>query len=202
MSQENVEIVRQMWEAFLGEDPVSGLAFCDPDIEWDGTNLPDGKVARGHEAIVEHAMRWAEMWDDWRMEPERFIDAGGDQVVLVFREIGRSEAACRWTSAMRSSTRCETARSSTERVSPIPTRLSKPWGCRRTKPGETNRVLSKTPPRRDSGNHSPRRAGRSGYPRGPCAAVSPGPGSLPGASSEKRAVVAVRNRNAGPAACP
>jgi ketosteroid isomerase-like protein len=91
MSRENVEIVRQMWEAFLGDDPWSGLSFCDPDIEWDGTNLPDGKVARGHEAIVEHTMQWAEMWDDWRMEPERFIDAGGDQVILVFREIGRSQ---------------------------------------------------------------------------------------------------------------
>jgi ketosteroid isomerase-like protein len=92
MSQENVEVVRQMWECFLGDNPVSGLSFCDPDIEWDGANLPDGKVARGHEAIVEHAMRWAEMWDDWRLEPERFIDAGGDQVVLVFREIGRSDS--------------------------------------------------------------------------------------------------------------
>jgi ketosteroid isomerase-like protein len=92
MSQENVEIVRRMWEAFLGDDPVRGLSFCDPDIEWDGRNLPDGTIARGPEAIVEHTMRWAEMWDDWTMEPERFIDAGGDQVVLVFRETGRSES--------------------------------------------------------------------------------------------------------------
>jgi hypothetical protein len=29
------------------------LSFCDPDIEWDGTNLFDGKLAGGHEAIVE-----------------------------------------------------------------------------------------------------------------------------------------------------
>jgi ketosteroid isomerase-like protein len=92
MSQENVEIVQRMWAAFLGDDPTSGLSYCDPDIEWDGTNLPDGTIARGHEAIVEHAMRWAEMWDDWTMEPERFIDAGGDQVILVFREIGRSDS--------------------------------------------------------------------------------------------------------------
>ena len=92
MSQENVEIVREMWGAFLGDDPTSGLSFCHPDIEWDGTNLPDGQVARGHEAIVEHLMRWAEMWDEWRMEPERLIDVGGDQVILVFREIGRSES--------------------------------------------------------------------------------------------------------------
>jgi ketosteroid isomerase-like protein len=95
MSQENVELVRQMWECFLGDDPVSGLSFCDPAIEWDGTNLPDGKVARGHEAIVEHALRWAEMWEGWRMQPEQFIDGGGDQVVLVFRETGRSESGLR-----------------------------------------------------------------------------------------------------------
>jgi ketosteroid isomerase-like protein len=81
-----------MWEALLGDDPASGLLFCDPDIEWDGTNLPDGRIARGHDAIVEHAARWAEMWDDWRLEPERFIDAGSDKVIIVFREIGRSES--------------------------------------------------------------------------------------------------------------
>jgi ketosteroid isomerase-like protein len=92
MSQENVEVVRRMWEAFLGSDPLQGLSFCDPDIEWDGTNLPDGTVARGHEAILEHALRWAEMWEDWRMEPQQFIDAGGDKVVLIFRELGRSES--------------------------------------------------------------------------------------------------------------
>jgi ketosteroid isomerase-like protein len=37
-------------------------------------------------------MRWAEMWEGWTMEPERFIDAGGDLVVLVFRELGRSKS--------------------------------------------------------------------------------------------------------------
>jgi uncharacterized protein len=92
MSEENVEIVRRMWEAFLGEEPISALSFYDPDVEWDGTNLPDGQVAHGLEAIVEHTSRWAEMWDDWTMELEEFIDAGSDQVVLVFRERGRSES--------------------------------------------------------------------------------------------------------------
>ena len=81
-----------MWEAFRSDDPISGLAFCHPDIEWDGSNLPDGKIERGHEAVVEHAMKWAEMWSEWTMEPEQFVDAGSDQVVLVFRETGRSDS--------------------------------------------------------------------------------------------------------------
>lgn len=92
MSRENVEIVRSMWNAFLAEDLTGGLSVCDPEIEWDGTNLPDGKIAKGREALVEHAIRWAEIWEDWTIEPQRFIDVGGESVVMIFRETGRSES--------------------------------------------------------------------------------------------------------------
>jgi ketosteroid isomerase-like protein len=78
--------------SILGDDPVSALSFYDPDVEWDGTNLPDGKIARGHEAIVDHMLRWAEMWDGWPVEAEQFIDAGADQVIVLFRETGRSDS--------------------------------------------------------------------------------------------------------------
>ena len=43
MSREAVDIVRRMWAALLGDDPSSGLSFCDPDIEWDGTKYEDPK---------------------------------------------------------------------------------------------------------------------------------------------------------------
>jgi ketosteroid isomerase-like protein len=68
MSQENVEVVRRMWEAFLRRDFDQALAAFHPDIEWDGTNLPDGTIARGHQAIVEHSARWFGMWEDWAIE--------------------------------------------------------------------------------------------------------------------------------------
>ena len=64
MSQENVEIVRRMWDAWQAGDVQTALSFYDPDVEWDGTNLPDGHVARGHEAIMDHIRRWADEWDD------------------------------------------------------------------------------------------------------------------------------------------
>lgn len=90
MSVENVELVRRMREAFLGNDVQSALAFYDPDVEWDGTNLPDGHVGRGLDAIVDHLARWSAMWERWTVEVERVIDAGGDHVVVFIRETGRS----------------------------------------------------------------------------------------------------------------
>jgi ketosteroid isomerase-like protein len=91
MSQENVEVVRGMWEAFLRQDFEAALSAFDPDVEWDGTNLPDGRVARGHDAVRDHTARWASTWADWRVELEQFIDAG-DEVVLFIREKGLSKS--------------------------------------------------------------------------------------------------------------
>jgi ketosteroid isomerase-like protein len=90
MSRENVELVQRMWKAFLENDFETALSSYDPDIEWDGTNLPDGKVGRGLDAIMDHMTRWADMWESWNVEVERVIDAGADQVVVFIRETGRS----------------------------------------------------------------------------------------------------------------
>jgi ketosteroid isomerase-like protein len=89
MSQENVEIVQRMWQAFLENDVEAALSSYDPDVEWDGTNLPDGQVSRGVDAILDHIARWSAIWESWTVEVERVIDAG-DQVVVLIRETGRS----------------------------------------------------------------------------------------------------------------
>src|SRR5215207_8315711 len=61
-------------------------------VEWDGTNLPDGKISRGLDAIVEHLTKWAELWETWEVELEQVIDADGDQVIVFIRERGRTTA--------------------------------------------------------------------------------------------------------------
>jgi ketosteroid isomerase-like protein len=91
MSEENVEIVRRMWDAFLAGDVPAALWFYAPDVEWDGTNLPDGRIGHGHQAILDHVARWAGVWDDWTVEVERVHEVGSDQVVLFMREKGRSD---------------------------------------------------------------------------------------------------------------
>lgn len=92
MSDANVAVVRGMWEAFLRSDFETALSAFDADVEWDGTNLPDGTVSRGLDAVVDHMTRWAEMWEIWEVELEDVIDAGENRVIVFFRERGRSKA--------------------------------------------------------------------------------------------------------------
>jgi ketosteroid isomerase-like protein len=91
MSEEGVVVVRAFWEAFIRNDFATALATFDADVEWDGTNLPDGKVSRGLDAVVNHARSWAEIWEDWEVELEDVIDAGEDRVIAFFRERGHSK---------------------------------------------------------------------------------------------------------------
>src|SRR5665648_637319 len=70
MSAESVAVVRGMWEAFLRNDFEDSLSAFDPDIEWDGTNLPDGAISHGLDAVVDHTTKWAETWETWEVELE------------------------------------------------------------------------------------------------------------------------------------
>jgi ketosteroid isomerase-like protein len=92
MSRANVEVVRRMWEAFQQNDQEAALSAFDPDVEWDGTNLPDGNVSRGLGAVVAHVTRWAEAWDTWEVALEEVVDAGDDRVIAFIRERGRTKA--------------------------------------------------------------------------------------------------------------
>jgi ketosteroid isomerase-like protein len=83
MSEANVAVVRHMWEAFLRKDFAASLGAFDPDVEWDGTNLPDGKISRGLDAANDHVRRWAEMWETW--DRRGFADADEALVVAGLR---------------------------------------------------------------------------------------------------------------------
>ncbi len=53
MSEENVEIVRRSYEAFMQGDPEAALSAYSPDTEWDDTRFrPEGKVHRGRDEVA------------------------------------------------------------------------------------------------------------------------------------------------------
>lgn len=87
MSQENVELARTIYDRFnrLGEPPWE---FFHPDAEFDATNVVGFGVLKGREQVVPALRDYAAAWDDWRMEPEEFID-GGEQVMATVLDRGR-----------------------------------------------------------------------------------------------------------------
>jgi ketosteroid isomerase-like protein len=87
MSQENVELVRRAYAEFKGGR--FNVDFLDPEIEWRGPReFPDlAEPHFGHEGVGRYLDKVYEAFDDYRMVPEEFIDAGDDQV-LVFSRAG------------------------------------------------------------------------------------------------------------------
>jgi ketosteroid isomerase-like protein len=86
MSQENVEIVRAAFESFLGGDQEKTAQLVDPKVEFHGTvgGLQEGQIAYGQSDIDQtFESQDLEAWEERRLEPEEFIDAGDDVVVLL-----------------------------------------------------------------------------------------------------------------------
>jgi ketosteroid isomerase-like protein len=88
MSRENVDIVRRGYEALAGGR--IDFETLDPEIEWRGPReFPDLAEPRyGHEGVRQYMAKLSEVFDEYRMVAEEFIDAGGDQVLVFSREGG------------------------------------------------------------------------------------------------------------------
>ena len=89
MSQENVEIVRELLTAFEQRDHERAFDNYDPDIEWDASGMaatvPDlAGIYRGHDGVRTYWRRWLSAWKDIDFELEDVLD-GGDEVVALIR---------------------------------------------------------------------------------------------------------------------
>jgi ketosteroid isomerase-like protein len=84
MSQENVEIVRRGYDAYVRGDLDSALAAFDPEIEIYDHDIPDSGEYRGLDGLLRWQADWDASWASWRWQPEEFIDAG-DRVVAVLQ---------------------------------------------------------------------------------------------------------------------
>ena len=84
MSQENVELVRGFFEAYLRGDLETALAGFDPKVEIYDHDIPDAGEYRGLEGLLRWQDDWGREWESWRWDPEEYIDAG-DRVVAALR---------------------------------------------------------------------------------------------------------------------
>jgi ketosteroid isomerase-like protein len=94
MSEENVELVRRLSELLERRDWRGMTDLLDPNVELHGTvgGLEEGKILRGLGQISRaFETEDDEVWDEHRIEPKEFIDAG-DRVVVLQREYQRSKS--------------------------------------------------------------------------------------------------------------
>ncbi len=96
MSQENVELIQRVFEAFNREDTAALAALSDEDLEFISVFAEvdtGGAIHRGRKLWATYFARIHETWDEWRTEDVRIFDAGDDRVAVVFRLIGKGKSS-------------------------------------------------------------------------------------------------------------
>jgi ketosteroid isomerase-like protein len=85
VSEENLAVVRRVYEAFDARDVDALIAICTADVEFlpVTANLTTGGVPyRGHDGLRLYFEDVARVWDDVRLYPDALDDRGDTVVVL------------------------------------------------------------------------------------------------------------------------
>ena len=94
MSEENIEAVRRLFTAVEERDLAGVLAAYDENIVIrEAQSLPYGGEFHGHEGGERHALKALEVWGKLQSPNERtlnarFLDAGEDYVIVLWRQRG------------------------------------------------------------------------------------------------------------------
>jgi ketosteroid isomerase-like protein len=99
MSQENVEVVRRIYDAAARRDDETPFEFYAEDIVWDLSNsgrslLSPQPIYYGHDGVRQAWRDGLSVFDEVDYELEELVDAG-DRVLAVIheQEIGRASGA-------------------------------------------------------------------------------------------------------------
>ena len=97
MSRENVEVVRKVYEAVAAGNRQEVLKLYDPEVEIDGSRLPETSlmgetVLRGHDGLRYFTRNWSEAWESFEDHCDELIAVGEYVVALVTRR-GRGRAS-------------------------------------------------------------------------------------------------------------
>jgi ketosteroid isomerase-like protein len=99
MSQENVEVVRQLFETFQEGvkrgDYTAGFdaELVSEELEWIAIPGLGLGTYKGREGFVEFIELWVGEFDDWWLDVDQLIDAGDDRVVTIYRQTGTGKGS-------------------------------------------------------------------------------------------------------------
>ena len=90
MTSANVDLVRRVFDEYARGSFAAAAEFTHPDFEMRlQTSHPLAGTLRGPRDATKAMADWMESFEGFNGEAEQFIDAGGDRVVVAFRERGR-----------------------------------------------------------------------------------------------------------------
>ena len=90
MSQVNVKVVREAWEASERHDNEAVFRLYDADVEVQGLHALGDRVYRGLGGVREFWRDWVATWSELGSEVEEWIDAE-DDVIAVMHFWGRGK---------------------------------------------------------------------------------------------------------------
>ena len=96
MSEENVETLRDGFDAFARGDIDDVLERLDPDVDWSPAIGPilGVETVRGREALRRFLTRdLFEGFDQFKAEPLSIEDLGGEHVLVIVRYTGRGQSS-------------------------------------------------------------------------------------------------------------
>jgi ketosteroid isomerase-like protein len=117
MSEENVEVVRSMYEAFNESDRARALTYLHPEAELHQPRKhPDERDYYGLAEFQRGTELWLEEWDSFRYEIQELTDVG-DRVLMEIRlwgiakgsgaEVERRDVFHLWTMRDGKAQRCD-----------------------------------------------------------------------------------------------
>ena len=86
MSQENVEIVRRAWEAWIVGDLEAQFEFFHPEVEWRTEHFdgwPEDPVFYGHDGVRKFFEEWLASWERYEAGVEEYIDIDDERVLVI-----------------------------------------------------------------------------------------------------------------------
>jgi ketosteroid isomerase-like protein len=77
-------------EAFNETGVETALPYLHPEIEWVAPpEWLEDRLYKGHDGIRRLSAYWTQLFDEYRVMPQRVMDAGDGRVVLLLQQEGR-----------------------------------------------------------------------------------------------------------------
>lgn len=102
MSQQNVELARAALAAWVEVDEGLidtqrlGKFFARDVVTTLSGFMPEEVTLRGFDDFLEVRTAWMESYDDFLYEPEKILEAGANQVVVMLYQRGRPHGSDSW----------------------------------------------------------------------------------------------------------